>query len=114
MQKNPTKGLHRAGISCRPASGHSQSPDSSRRHSQNPDTSNALRERASVNTELAAWFWALLELGSDARLEPPLLSWDMVRLAVHRAGGVEAKAQRLRRHDRMLFSAASAPVGLVQ
>ena len=73
-----------------------------------------MRERASVNTELAAWFWALLELGSDTRLEPPLLSWDMVRLAVHRAGGVEAEAQRLRRHDRMLFSAASAPVGLVQ
>lgn len=35
----------------------------------------------SVNAEFAAWFGPLLELGSDARLEPPMLSWDIVRLA---------------------------------
>lgn len=54
----------------------------------------------SVNAEFAEWFGSLLELGSDARLEPPMLSWDMVRLA--RPGWVSETERRRQDHWALL------------
>ena len=54
----------------------------------------------SVNAEFAAWFEPLLELGTGARLEPPVLSWDMVRLA--RPDWVSETERRLQDHWALL------------
>lgn len=54
----------------------------------------------SVNAEFATWFEPLLELGTDARLEPPVLSWDMVRLA--RPDWVSETERRLQDHWALL------------
>lgn len=54
----------------------------------------------SVNAEFAAWFGPLLELGSEARLEPPMLSWDMVRLA--RPDWISETEMRLQDHWALL------------
>ena len=54
----------------------------------------------SVNAQFAAWLEPLLELGAEARLEPPILSWDMVRLA--RPAWVSATERRIQDHWALL------------
>lgn len=54
----------------------------------------------SMNAEFAAWFGPMLELGSNARLEPSMLSWDMVRLA--RPDWVSETERRLQDHWALL------------
>lgn len=54
----------------------------------------------SVNDEFAAWFEPVLESGADARFEPPMLSWDVVRLA--RPNWVGETARRLQDHWALL------------
>ncbi|MDR7299673.1 hypothetical protein J2X16_005043 [Pelomonas aquatica] len=54
----------------------------------------------SVSAEFAAWFGPQLDLGSEARLDPPMLSWDMVRLA--RPDWVGETERRLQDHWALL------------